>query len=163
MDVAHRLAARVGEALNRQGLVLTAAESCTGGWVAQMITSVPGSSAWFDRGFVTYSNASKQELLGVSADTIARQGAVSEAVVCEMAEGALRASGAQLAVAISGIAGPEGGSRDKPVGTVCLGWAREGRPTICRTTHYAGDRHMVREQAMMASLHGILDLLEQVD
>lgn len=162
MDVAHRLSVRVGEALKGRGLVLTTAESCTGGWVAQIITSVPGSSAWFERGFVTYSNAAKQDLLGVSADTIARHGAVSEAVVREMAEGALAASGAQVAVSISGIAGPEGGSPEKPVGTVCLGWAVQGHPTTCRTTHFAGDREMVRQQSVMACLHGILDVLDRI-
>src|SRR5690606_25364824 len=118
-----RLAADVGRALVRAGRALATAESCTGGWVGQVVTSVPGSSAWYDRGFVTYSNAAKTEMLGVPERLLAEHGAVSEAVVCAMAEGALRASRAQVTLAVTGIAGPDGGTAEKPVGTVWFGWA----------------------------------------
>jgi nicotinamide-nucleotide amidase len=157
MDVAHRLAARVGNHLRERGILLTTAESCTGGWVAQIVTSIPGSSAWFERGFVTYSDLAKQEMLGVRAETLATHGAVSEEVVREMAEGALARSQASVSVAISGVAGPDGGSPRKPVGTVWLAWAVRGGETRARSTHYAGDREMVRQQAVMAALQGIID------
>jgi nicotinamide-nucleotide amidase len=163
MDVAHRLAARVGDALKRHQYVLTTAESCTGGWVAQMVTSIPGSSEWFDRGYVTYSNRAKDEMLGVSPELVEAEGAVSDAVVRAMAEGALERSGADVAVAISGIAGPEGGTPQKPVGTIWMGWAARGCETRTRSSHYAGDREMVRRQAVMAALQGILDLVERLD
>jgi nicotinamide-nucleotide amidase len=161
MDVAHRLSARVGKVLKQRGLLLATAESCTGGWVSQVITSVAGSSAWFERGFVTYSNRAKQEMLGVRPETLQRYGAVSEQVVCEMAEGALVHSQAQVSVAISGLAGPEGGSPSKPIGTVWLAWALEGRQSRARATHFAGDREMVRQQAVMAALQGIIETVEQ--
>ena len=160
MDVAHRLAARVGKHLKERGLLLATAESCTGGWVAEVITSIPGSSAWFDRGFVTYSDAAKQEMLGVKRETLDNWGAVSEEAVREMAEGALAHSHARVSVAISGIAGPNGGSPRKPVGTVWLAWAVDGGETRCRSTHYAGDRDMVRQQAVMAALQGIIDAVQ---
>lgn len=155
-----RLARRTGELLLQRGLVLTAAESCTGGWVAQAVTSVAGSSQWFDRGFVTYSNESKREMLGVRAQTLAAHGAVSEATVREMAEGALGRSHAQISVAISGIAGPEGGTPEKPVGTVCFAWAAAGRIVVSRTGHFVGDRSAVRWQSVVAALEGVIDLLE---
>ena len=161
MDVAHRLSARVGKALKQRGIKLATAESCTGGWVSQVITSVPGSSAWFDRGFVTYSNASKHDMVGVKPETLDKHGAVSEEVVCQMAVGALANSDAQVSVAISGIAGPEGGSPKKPIGTVWLAWALQGHEPRARSTHYAGDREMVRQQAVMAALQGIIETLEQ--
>lgn len=160
MDVAHRLAARVGMQLKERGLRLATAESCTGGWVAQVVTSIPGSSAWFDRGFVTYSDAAKREMLGVRPESLERHGAVSEEVVREMAEGALARSDAKVSVAISGIAGPNGGTPRKPVGTVWLAWAVAGRETRARSTHYAGDRDMVRQQAVMAALQGIIDAVQ---
>ncbi len=161
MDVAHRVAARVGKILQERGLLLATAESCTGGWVAQVVTSVPGSSQWFDRGFVVYSSAAKQEMLDVSPHALQEHGAVSQAVVCEMAAGALSHSSAHVSVAISGIAGPEGGTPDKPVGTVWLAWAVRGKPTQSRSTHFAGDREMVRQQAVMAALHGIIEAVQQ--
>ena len=150
------LAAQVGRFLQAQHLLLATAESCTGGLIAQVITDVPGSSGWFERGFVTYSNASKVELLRVTTATLERLGTVSEACVREMAEGALRASRAQVSVAVSGIAGPEGGTLAKPVGTVWLAWARSSHPT--RTAHFvfAGDRTGIRVQAAQAALEGIL-------
>lgn len=160
MDVAHRLAARVGTQLKERGLRLATAESCTGGWVAQVVTSIPGSSTWFDRGFVTYSDSAKRDMLGVRPESLERHGAVSEEVVREMAEGALARSDARVSVAISGVAGPNGGTPRKPVGTVWLAWAVAGRETRARATHYAGDRDMVRQQAVMAALQGIIDAVQ---
>ncbi len=160
MDVAQRLSARVGKLLKERGLMLATAESCTGGWVAQVVTSVSGSSEWFDRGFVSYSNQSKQEMLGVKPETLEKHGGVSAEVVNEMATGALANSKAQVSVAISGIAGPSGGTPNKPIGTVWLGWAMEGTEPRSRSTHFAGDREMVRQQAVMAALQGIIETVE---
>ncbi len=164
MDVSQEeleaLAARLGEALRAKGWMLAAAESCTGGWAAQAITAVAGSSAWFDRGFVTYSNAAKQDMLGVRAETLAAHGAVSEATVREMAEGAVARSGAQAAFAISGIAGPAGGTADKPVGLVCFAWAVAGRPGETASLRLAGDRRAVRAQAVATALRGLLERLQ---
>lgn len=163
MDVSQNelesLAARLGEALLTRGWMLTAAESCTGGWLAQAVTAVAGSSAWFDRGFVTYSNAAKMDMLGVVPRTLDLHGAVSEATVREMAEGALRHSWAQAAVAISGIAGPTGGTPDKPVGLVCFAWALEGQPTTAAVLRFDGDRQAVRAQSVRVALAGLLDRL----
>ncbi|GGC07927.1 hypothetical protein GCM10011352_37790 [Marinobacterium zhoushanense] len=153
------LALRVGEALKERGLTAVTAESCTGGWVAQAITSVPGSSAWFVGGYVSYADAAKQRMLGVQAQTLARWGAVSEAVVVEMAEGALRNADADISVSISGIAGPEGGSEDKPVGTVWFAWAVKGRPTVSCLSFFHGDRESVRRQAVEQALEGLLAYL----
>jgi nicotinamide-nucleotide amidase len=140
----------------RSGLRLALAESCTGGWMAKVVTDLAGSSAWLDRGFVTYSNAAKQEMLGVRAETLAAHGAVSEAVVAEMAAGALGRSNAQVAVAISGVAGPGGGSPEKPVGTVCLAWAwPEGRIET-RRFHFEGDRDAVRRCSVQAAIDGLV-------
>lgn len=154
----YQLASQLGEALRDRQWTVTTAESCTGGGVSYAITAVPGSSAWFEAAFVTYSNEAKISRLGVSAATLAAQGAVSEATVKEMAAGALRESGADLAVAISGIAGPQGGSPDKPVGTVWFGWmVKEGEPmTACHV--YPGSRDGVREQAIISALQGLLVL-----
>jgi nicotinamide-nucleotide amidase len=157
-----RLARRVGELLLERRLMFAAAESCTGGWVSQAVTSVPGSSQWFDRGFVTYSNRAKQEMLEVQADTLAREGAVSEAVAREMAEGALRRSQAQVSLAITGVAGPDGGSPGKPVGTVCFAWAAAGRIVISRTEHFQGDRTAIRWQSVVTGLTGVSDLLQNL-
>ncbi len=135
--------------------MLTTAESCTGGWVAKVCTDLAGSSAWFERGFVTYSNQAKQEMLNVSADTLANHGAVSQQTVLEMVDGALSCSRAQWALAISGIAGPGGGSDDKPVGSVWFGW---GGPSGWRQTQlhrFAGDRDAVRQQAVLYALDGL--------
>jgi len=153
------LAAQVGDRLLRRGLMLAIAESCTGGWVAQAITAISGSSQWFERGFVTYSNAAKMELLGVQAATLEQHGAVSEATVREMAEGALRHSHAQVAVAVSGVAGPGGGSLEKPVGTVCLAWAGGGADTRAECRMFLGNREAVRRQAVAAVLEGLVDRL----
>ena len=152
------LARRVGEALAARGWRLATAESCTGGWIAEAVTAIGGSSAWFDRGFVTYSNEAKMDMLGVCAQTLAEHGAVSEATVREMAEGALARSLADVAVAVSGVAGPTGGSAAKPVGMVCIGWAAKTSPTRTLTLHFAGDRAAVRRQTVVRALDGILHL-----
>jgi nicotinamide-nucleotide amidase len=136
------------------------AESCTGGWVAQVVTSAAGSSDWFERGFVTYSNDAKREMLGVSAEILQRNGAVSEETAREMAKGALANSKATLALSITGIAGPTGGSAAKPVGTVCFGWARRGAAPLTETRVFAGDREAVRRQSVVHALEKVLELLE---
>jgi nicotinamide-nucleotide amidase len=150
------LAARVGARLKERGVRLAAAESCTGGWVAQAMTSVSGSSDWFERGFVTYSNDAKREMLGVRAATLERCGAVSEETAREMALGALAASRAEIAVAITGVAGPTGGTPAKPVGMVCLAWASPAGVDTA-TRHFAGDREAVRRQAVLCALEGVLE------
>ncbi len=150
------LAAKVGEALSDKGLMLVTAESCTGGGVAHVVTAVAGSSGWFDRGFITYSNASKQEMLGVDEGTLARFGAVSEETVREMAVGALNHSRADVALSVSGIAGPGGGSKEKPVGTVWIGWALRGRETTATCFAFHGGRESVRREAVKAALEGVL-------
>jgi len=153
------LSEKVGAALKARNLMMAAAESCTGGWIGQAVTMVPGSSKWFDRGFVTYTNDAKQEMLGVSAKTLDAFGAVSEQTVREMAAGALAGSRAQVAVAVSGIAGPDGGSRTKPVGTVLLAWAEKGGSVEARAMHFQGDRDTVRRKTVIAALEGMLVLL----
>lgn len=153
------LARRVGDALRRRGGQVATAESCTGGWVAKEITGIAGSSDWFDRGFITYSDQAKQDLLGVREETLRRHGAVSEATVKEMAEGALDRSGALVALSISGIAGPGGGTPAKPVGLVCLGWALRDGASVTRSERFGGDRDAVRAQAVAAALQGVLDVL----
>ena len=150
------LSQNVGDVLQLQGLVLVTAESCTGGGLASAITEVPGCSAWFDRGFVTYSNLSKVELLEVEPQLLYEQGAVSEAVVRAMVQGALNHSVADLAVAISGVAGPQGGTPEKPVGTVCLAWQRRGRNADSRLVQLPGNREAVREAAIRLALEGVL-------
>ena len=154
------LAIEFGSALRRHGLCIATAESCTGGLIAGVITDVAGSSAWFERGFVTYSNDAKAELLGVSRETIAALGAVSEAVAREMAEGAVAHSHAACAISVTGIAGPEGGSADKTVGTVCFGWVLPGGPPVTTTRHFPGDRAAVRSAAVRAALEGFLQVLD---
>ena len=153
------LAARVGAALQAKGLLLTTAESCTGGGVAQAITEVAGSTGWFDCGFVAYSNASKTELLDVSAALIAQFGTVSEEVAAEMASGALANSNAHVALSTTGIAGPSGAVPGKPVGTVCFGWAM-GETSHTERLVLAGDRHAVREQTVVHALQGLLRFIE---
>ncbi len=155
--VLYDLAVRAGRALEQRGWLLTTAESCTGGWVAEAITMVPGSSAWFDRGFVTYTNASKREMLGVREETLDRHGAVSEAVVAEMVAGALKASQAQVAIAVSGVAGPGGGTPQKPVGTVCLAWRVKDAPPRCETRQFPGDREAVRRQSVAHALEVLIE------
>lgn len=156
-----RLAARAGRALHARQRLLVTAESCTGGWLAKVVTDIAGSSQWFDRGFVTYSNAAKIEQLGVDESVLVQEGAVSEATVRDMALGALDRSRAHLAVAISGIAGPDGGSVDKPVGTVWVAWA-SGVPAavVTKRSHFQGNRDNVRRAAVIAALEGIIAISE---
>lgn len=163
MDVSQeeleQLAARLGAVLQGQGWTLAVAESCTGGWAAQALTASAGSSAWFERGFVTYSNAAKQDLLGVREETLARYGAVSEETAREMAQGALARSQARAAFAITGIAGPSGGTPDKPVGTVCFAWAGTGPETVSERQYFAGDRRQIRAQSVRHALKIMLALV----
>jgi nicotinamide-nucleotide amidase len=159
-DTLSTLATLVGAKLRVRGWMLATAESCTGGWVAQAVTAIGGSSEWFERGFVTYSDAAKQEMLGVGAPTLAAHGAVSEETAREMAAGALERSRAQLAVAITGIAGPTGGSPEKPLGMVCFAWAIKGGVVSGATHRFNGDRESVRRQSVIAALQGVLESLE---
>lgn len=156
----NELVQRLAERLTRRGVLLATAESCTGGWAAQALTALAGSSNWFERGFVTYSNAAKEEMLGVRAETLARYGAVSEEAAREMALGALSRSHAGVALAVTGIAGPGGGSAAKPVGTVAFAWALKGGAPRSETRHFAGDREAVRRQAVERALAGVLELLD---
>ena len=150
------LANQVGERLLARNWMLVTAESCTGGWVAASITAIAGSSAWFERGFVTYSNESKAEMLGIAPDLIERFGAVSEAVARAMATGALRHSRAQIALSITGVAGPGGGTPDKPVGLVCFGWAVGNLSQVVETKIFFGDREAVRRASVIHALQGVL-------
>jgi len=150
------LSADIGTWLAARGARLASAESCTGGWIAEVVTATAGSSAWFDCGFVTYSNEAKQDLLGVSAATLARAGAVSEDVVREMAAGALARSRADFALAVSGVAGPGGGTAAKPVGMVCFAWGGRHGAQRSETAHFPGDRESVRRQAVVRALRGMM-------
>ena len=152
------LAAAVGQLLLANGERLATAESCTGGWLGQCLTAVAGSSAWFERGFITYSNDAKIELLGVTADTLAAHGAVSEATATAMALGTLQHSRADWALAITGIAGPGGGAPGRPVGTVCFAWAGPDGGAVSCTRHFQGGRESVRAQSVA---HALTVLLEQ--
>ncbi|MGB7814967.1 MAG: nicotinamide-nucleotide amidohydrolase family protein [Methylotenera sp.] len=159
-----KISETLGSALKQRRLMLVLAESCTGGMVAQAVTSVAGSSAWFDRGFVTYSNTAKIEMLGVSSKTLETFGAVSEETAAEMALGALKTCAlkndhAHIAGSITGIAGPDGGTPEKPVGMVCLAWAGHGLPVSTITKHFQGDRHEIRQQATIVLMAGIIDRL----
>ena len=157
--VLYKLAEEVGLELKRRKLMLATAESCTGGWIAEAVTMVPGSSVWFERGFVTYTHISKREMLGVKEATLDKHGAVSEEVVREMVAGALARSHAQVAVAVSGVAGPAGGTPDKPVGFVCFAWGmKDGKPRS-DTKRFAGDREAVRRLSVEHALKGVLTLL----
>ena len=156
-----QLAAQLGARLAERGEWLAVAESCTGGWLAQAITAIAGSSGWFDRGFVTYSNAAKTDMLGVPEATLACHGAVSEATALAMAQGVLAHSRADWSVAITGIAGPSGGSPEKPVGTVSFAWASRQTGAQAQTRHFTGDRAAVREQAVRHALNGLLDRIAQ--
>jgi len=153
------LSAAVGARLKAHGLLLATAESCTGGWVAQAVTSVSGSSEWFDRGFVTYSNEAKREMLGVHRETLDRHGAVSEETACEMAAGAIAASRARVALAITGVAGPTGGTPQKPVGMVCFAWALPDGRVDAVTSRLDGDREAIRRQSVIFALEGLLERL----
>ena len=154
----HTLAEQVAVALQARHLMLATAESCTGGWIAKTITDIPGCSAWFDCGMAAYSYEAKQALLGVRPETLTEHGAVSRETVMEMVSGALVTSGASIAVAVTGIAGPGGGTADKPVGTVWIGWKRRGGYPKAELFHFDGDREAVRRQTVEASLQGLLKL-----
>ncbi len=162
MSELEKLAERLGHLLLERGEWLAAAESCTGGWLAQSVTAIAGSSAWFDRGFVTYSNAAKMDMLGVPESTLDRHGAVSEAVARAMAQGALAHSRADWTVAITGIAGPGGGSPEKPIGTVCFAWASKNGGCEATLSLFSGDRATIREQAVRFALNGLIDRLGSV-
>jgi len=153
------LAARLGQSLMAKGWQLACAESCTGGWAAQVCTAIAGSSAWFERGFVTYSNQAKMELLGVSEAHLVSHGAVSLEVAKEMAEGVLRHSPAQVAFAITGIAGPSGGTPEKPVGTVCFAWAVKGMESRAERVFLQGDRRSVRAQSVAYALSHMQEIV----
>ena len=159
MDKLTDLSQQLAKLLLQQQKQLAVAESCTGGWLAKTLTDLAGSSQWFERGFVTYSNAAKQEMLGVRPVTLLRDGAVSEAVVKQMAAGALARSHADISVAISGIAGPGGAVPGKPVGTVCFSWAVKDMGYHQDTRHFEGDREAVRQQSVACALEGLLDVL----
>ncbi len=153
------LSAAIGSAAlaasGRRRVLIATAESCTGGWAAQVITHTAGSSAWFDRGFVTYSNEAKVEMLGVRQEILETHGAVSEETAADMAAGALKNSNAMISLAITGIAGPTGGSPGKPVGTVCFAWCRVGETSATETVLFAGDREAIRRQAVLHALRGL--------
>ena len=153
------LAKKIGERLKAARARLITAESCTGGWAAQVVTSVAGSSAWFERGFVTYSNEAKRELLGVQENTLRAHGAVSEETAREMAQGALSRGKGTVALAVTGVAGPGGGSPGKPVGTVCFAWA-SARAVRSETQQFSGDRESVRRQSVVRALEGVLEHLD---
>lgn len=158
-DELRALAETVGRLLLAQRMTLVTAESCTGGWIAKMITDVPGCSAWFDCGVTAYSYEAKQALLGVRPETLLDHGAVSRETCLEMVSGALIASGAGVAVAVTGIAGPSGGSADKPVGTVWIGWKQRGGYPLTELFHFAGDRDAVRRQTVCEALSGLQKIL----
>lgn len=163
-ELAEQLASRV----KASGNVLATAESCTGGWVSKCLTDVPGSSTWFDRGYVVYNAQAKQQMLGVPANILAEHGEVSEAVVRSLAEGVIARSNASVSLAISGIAGPGGGTDDKPVGTVCFAWSIadkvagvvRGVKTQSETQCFSGGREAVRHQSVMHAMQGVLKLLD---
>lgn len=158
-----KLAAAVVDDLTAASRAVATAESCTGGWIAKSITDIAGSSAVFGYGVVSYSNGAKESILGVKNETIEKHGAVSEAVVEEMAKGVLRLSGSDIAVAVSGVAGPTGGTDEKPVGTVWFAWAvRDGSNALVDTSceHFSGDRELVRELTVAHALQGVLERIE---
>lgn len=154
----HRLAEQLGEAAREHHHTLVTAESCTGGWIAKMLTDIAGSSAWFECGMAAYSYEAKQALLGVRPETLEHHGAVSRETVIEMVSGALVHSGATLAVAVTGIAGPGGGTDDKPVGTVWVAWKRRGGYPKAEVFHFHGNRDAVRRQTVAAALRGMIAL-----
>ena len=154
------LSENVGRVLKEKGFLLVTAESCTGGWASEALTSIPGSSGWYERGFITYSNLAKREMLGVNPDVLRAHGAVSTETAKEMALGAIRHSRADVSLAITGIAGPGGGSMEKPVGTVCFAWAsRDGRVEVAKR-RFEGDRRAVRLQAVTEALSGLLEFFD---
>lgn len=157
-DTLRLLAQKLAKQLQDNQQMLVTAESCTGGWLAKIVTDLPGSSAWYDCGFVTYSNHAKERALGVPAELIAAHGAVSQAVVEAMVSGALENSQAEVAAAVSGIAGPGGGSETKPVGTVCLAVGFRDQPPVAHQVHFSGDREAIRYAAVKVLLQELLEL-----
>lgn len=155
----HELIVRLAQSLAAKGWKFATAESCTGGWIAKCCTDLAGSSAWFEQGFVTYSNEAKVGMLGVEADMIEAQGAVSGAVAEQMAKGARRTAGVEVAVAVTGVAGPEGGSAEKPVGTVWFAWSVDGLDVDSECLHFDGDRNSVRAQSVEKAIRGLLSRL----
>lgn len=155
----HALTAELGDAMRSHHQTLVTAESCTGGWIAKLVTDMPGSSDWFDCGMAVYSYEAKQAMLGVRPETLMEHGAVSEETCIEMVSGALVHSGATIAVAVTGIAGPTGGTSDKPVGTVWIGWKRRGGYPHAEVFHFDGDRDAVRRQTVAAAMRGLLKSL----
>jgi len=151
------LSAAIGAACLARKLTIATAESCTGGWAAQVITHTPGSSAWFERGFITYTNAAKADMLGVPMNTVEAFGAVSLETAMAMAAGALQHSNALISLSITGIAGPTGGSPDKPVGTVCFAWSGKNSTPSCERRLFNGDRESIRRQSVLHALSGLLD------
>lgn len=154
------LAEDLGRLLVDRGEMLAVAESCTGGWVAETVTAIPGSSAWFDRGFVTYSNAAKMEMLGVAETTLAHHGAVAEQTARAMAQGVIAHSRADWSVATTGIAGPSGATPGKPVGMVCFAWARRDGGCEAQTCHFSGNRTEIRAQAVRHALNGLIERID---
>ena len=154
------LARRIGERLLARGEWLATAESCTGGWLAKLLTDIPGSSAWFERGMISYSNRSKQEMLGVPGETLKGSGAVSGETVVAMARGLLAAAPVQWSIAISGVAGPGGGTPERPVGTVWIAWAGTAAAASASRFAFDGDREAVRRRSVLAAMQGLLQLLE---
>jgi nicotinamide-nucleotide amidase len=155
-----QLSMACADRLRAQGLRLAVAESCTGGWLAKVLTDLPGSSAWFDRGYVTYSNSAKQSMLGVREATLIAHGAVSQECVAEMSQGVLDQCDADLSLAVSGIAGPSGGSEEKPVGTVCYAWQRRGQAPQVSRECFDGDREAVRQQSVAYLLERLQEMLD---
>ncbi|HEY0267639.1 MAG TPA: CinA family protein [Methyloradius sp.] len=155
------LASRLGELFKSEQRILALAESCTGGLCSNLVTDIAGSSAWFDSGYITYSNQAKIEILGVSDITLKSYGAVSEQTAIEMALGCLRNGRVNIAASITGIAGPTGGTPDKPVGTVCFAWVGLGLPTVSKTEHFNGNRQKIREQSASTALQGLISLLQK--
>lgn len=160
-ETATKQAAQLAEMFLKTSSKLATAESCTGGGLAEILTRIPGSSAWFERGFITYSNAAKQEMLAVPAETLEQFGAVSEATASAMAKGAVENSHADYGVAITGIAGPDGGTKEKPVGTVCFAWYKRNEGGSTASICFDGDRLKVREQACMLAMQGLIDMLQK--
>ncbi|MGK0296640.1 MAG: nicotinamide-nucleotide amidase [Gammaproteobacteria bacterium] len=153
---------QLAQQLLARDIMVVVAESCTGGGIANAMTSLPGSSAWFERGYVAYSNEAKKENLSVTDETLIKFGAVSIETAIAMADGALVNSHAEVSVAVTGIAGPDGGTEDKPVGTVCFAWAAQGSSPISTSTVFSGDRESIREQAILMALQGLQELVEKL-
>ncbi len=161
-EIATRQAEQLAEIFLKTSNKLVTAESCTGGGLAEILTRLPGSSAWFERGFITYSNESKQEILSVPIETLDQFGAVSEETASAMAKGALENSRADYSVAITGIAGPDGGTEDKPVGTVCFAWYSKNGDSSSTLICFDGDRLKIRQQACRLAMQGLIDLLQKI-